>query len=109
MATHGRVRGISRFLAIALLLPAVFTNVTFDPFAPSASAAACSAGVVTPLHGPKAYYDIKFSPRAEGMYLGYKVAPTSNVANLNVQAPLLATAERSASTPRNQILKITVP
>jgi hypothetical protein len=88
MSNHGRVRGISRFLAIALLLPAVFTNVTLDPFAPSASAAACSAGVVTPLHGPKAYYDIKFSPRAEGMYLGYKVAPTSNVANLNVQITL---------------------
>jgi hypothetical protein len=41
--------------------------------------------VVTPLHGPKAYYDVKFSPRAEGMYLGYKVTPGSNITNLNVQ------------------------
>jgi hypothetical protein len=66
----------------------VFANVVFDPFSPKANAAACAAGVVTPLHGPKAYYDIKFSPRAEGMYLGYKVTPTSNIANLNVQVSI---------------------
>ncbi len=88
MVKSNRFRELSRFLAIALLLPAVFTNVVLDPFADSASAAACPAGVVTPLHGPKAYYDVKFSPRAEAMYLGYSVSPTANISNLNVKLTL---------------------
>lgn len=99
------MRGLSRLLAVALLLPVVFANVTLDPFAPSASAAACSAGVVTPLHGPKAYYDIKFSPRAEGMYLGYKIAPSANVSNLNVQVTLTGNSRAvslNASQPDTQ-------
>ncbi len=88
MVKVSRFKGLSKFLAIALLLPAVFTNVVFGPFSEPANAAACSAGVVTPLHGPKAYYDIKFSPRAEAMYLGYSISPTSNISNLNVKVTL---------------------
>ncbi len=68
MVKISRFKGLSRFLAVALLLPAVFTNVVFGPFSEPANAAACPAGVVTALHGPKAYYDVKFSPRAEAMY-----------------------------------------
>ncbi len=88
MVKVSRFKGLSRFLAIALLLPAVFTNVVFGPYSEPANAAACPAGVVTPLHGPKAYYDIKFSPRAEAMYLGYSISPTANISNLNVKLTL---------------------
>ncbi len=88
MVKISRFKGLSRFLAVALLLPAVFTNVVFGPFSEPANAAACPAGVVTALHGPKAYYDVKFSPRAEAMYLGYSISPTANIANLNVKLTL---------------------
>lgn len=75
---------VAAFLAPLLIIPTLLWNVAVDPGAPSASAAACSAGVVTPLHGPKAYYDVKRTPDADAMYLGYKVTPSATVADLNV-------------------------
>lgn len=88
MVITSRFKGFARFLAVALLAPLVFANVVFDPFSPKANAAACSAGVVTKLHGSKAYFDTKIDPDAEAMFLGYRVAPSANIANLNVEVTI---------------------
>jgi hypothetical protein len=77
-------RSLAGFLAPLLLIPGMLWNVAFDPAAPAANAAACSAGVVTPLHGPKAYYDTKLTTDAEANFIGYKVTPTSTLTNLKV-------------------------
>ena len=82
-------RGLAGWIIGALLASSLVFQGTFGPGASSALAApACSAGLVTPLHGSKVYFDTKFGNH-RGMYLGYKVSVSSavSVASINISIP----------------------
>ena len=83
MARHAKSMFGKKFLAaMSAIFVSTASLVAVSVSNPEpAQAANCPAGVVTAVHGPIAYYDTGF----EAKYVGYKVTPTSSIANLNVR------------------------
>lgn len=82
-------RGLAGWIIGALLASSAFLQGTVGPgSSPALAAPTCAAGLVTPLHGSKVYFDTKFGTH-RGMYLGYKVSVSSAVsaASVNVSIP----------------------
>lgn len=88
MGKHARPkrRGLASLLISALLFSGLAFEASVAPkVEPASAAGTCAAGVVTPLHGPKAYYDNKTDPDSEAMYLGYRITPTASLTDAKVK------------------------
>ncbi len=83
-------RGLAGWVAMALLvssLVALYPKNATDE-ASAANSTTCAAGVLTPLHDSYFYWDKKTGTGAyefSGAYLGYKVSPQANYANVSVK------------------------
>ena len=100
MGNHALLRrkSWSAFLSALLVASSLFFQNSFNPSIESAQAnGTCSAvGVtVTPLHGTRAYLDVKGTPDYQGMYIGYRVSTTS--ANLSVSVNDFAANNKAIS------------